>query len=131
MELKDYSELKVKYKFTNECDETTIVEQNFSEFDENELAHKLVQSATSLMLASGYNAPLSDSPYVIEWSFPKYKKFPTEYEIGHKFLITPLDPTDEVDVAIWNGESFDRYDNEEVLAWAYLPTRYDNTQYWY
>lgn len=130
--VRDYAKLKVKYKFTNECGETIVVEQDFSEFDENELAHKLVQSATSLMLSSGYNAPLSDIPCVIEWLQPKYNKLP-EYEeaIGRKFLITPLDPTKNIDVAVWNGESFEGYDNEEILAWAYMPERYDDTEYWY
>ena len=132
MELKDYAKLKVKYKFTNECDETIIVEQNFSEFNENELAHKLVQSATSLMLSAGYNAPLSDIPCVIEWLQPKYNKFPSyEGDIGRKFLITPAHPDADVDVAVWNGESFEGYHNEEILAWAYMPVRYDNTEYWY
>ena len=131
MELKDYASLKVKYKFTNECNETTTIEQNFSEIDENELPHKLVQSANSLMLSAGYNAPLSDIPQVIEWSLVKYNRFPIKEEIGHKFLITPIDPDESIDVAVWNGKTFDGYDNEEILAWAYMPARYDDTQCWY
>lgn len=132
MEPIDYAKLKVKYKFTTEYGETTTVEQNFDKFDENELVHKLVQSATSLMMSAGYNAPLSDVPCVIEWLQPKYNKFPSyDGDIGRKFLITPLDPTKDVDVAVWNGESFEGYDNEEVLAWTDLPMRYDDTEYWY
>ena len=87
------------------------------------MAHKLIQSAASFLVLAGYNTPLSDMPYVIEWSQPKYKKLPTKYEIGHQFLITPVDTTKEVDVAKWNGETFDGYKNDDVLAWAYMPTR--------
>lgn len=128
---REHAELKIKYDYTDEGIGKYKVEQNFEEIEENDLAHKLIQSAASFLVLAGYNVPLSDMPYVIEWSQPKYKKLPTEYEIGHKFLITPVDTTKEVDVAKWNGETFDGYKNAEVLAWAYMPTRYDNSEIWY
>lgn len=128
---REHAKLKIKYDYADEGIGKYKVEQNFEEIEENDLAHKLIQSAASFLVLAGYNLPLSDMPYVIEWSQPKYKKLPTEYEIGHKFLITPVDTTKEVDVAEWNGETFDGYKNAEVLAWAYMPTRYDNSEIWY
>jgi len=128
---REYAKLKIKYDYADEGIGKYKVEQNFEEIEENDLAHKLIQSAASFLVMAGYNIPLNDMPYVIEWSQPKYSKLPTKYEIGHKFLITPADTTKEVDVAKWNGEAFDGYKNDDVLAWAYMPTRYDRSDIWY
>ena len=131
MELQDYAELKINYVDTNECAEKIKLKQNFGKIEEADLVHKLAQSANSLMVSAGFNEPLTDVVTVIEWSLPEYKHLPRKEEIGYKFLITLSDSEEPVTTAIWNGESFDGFKNEEVKAWAYMPARYDDTNIWY
>ena len=124
--------LQIKYKYCDDFGHVSKYEYNTDELEEKELVHEIAQSGTVFLCASGWDLPMEDQLGVTEWHQLKYERNrPSEYNIGKQLMITLKDPEAEVTVAVWDGEHFEGYEYDEVIAWAYLPVRYDNTTIWY
>lgn len=122
--------LKIKYKYCDDCGHVNKYEYNMAS-GENELAHNIAQSGMAFLCDCGWNMPMEDQLNVIEWALFKYGKKPSDYYKGKELMVTLKDPKIDVTVAIWDGEHFKGYKDDEVIAWAFLPARYDNTTIWY
>lgn len=123
--------LQIKYKYCDYDGHIQKYEYN-SNCNDDEIVHNIAQSGIVFLCASGYEMPMDDQLNVTEWHPLKYERHhPSEYNIGHQLMITLKDPDAEVTVAVWDGEHFKGYKDDEVIAWAFPPARYDNTTIWY